>query len=241
MQYRPPPNAANEKIKVRNGHLEISPGATFDFQEDRLVQEIQVRQKSSEFSQGAFLVRAKFPDGKHLGSTIRLVHSSHCFCGQILIVRKPAHVAAVATTGKANGGGGTKLVFGAHFVLRKKRHGHNNKTSSVKIVKNVAFGTNNFDLRGEFHEYGLRWTGTKLRWYFDNMQYYEMSLDPDYWNTKKAMRRSNWCFQNGLFSVPMKLLVDLDVYPGFNQSAEENGNSDSEKLLIDWVKVYEFP
>ncbi|CAG7734525.1 unnamed protein product [Allacma fusca] len=219
-------NALNDNIQVYGGTLQLSVSENSQPPPGHVLRSVQIHQKTRGFIHGAFAVRARFSPNRYLASTIRLVQTNACFHNQITIVRRPAE--ALSNKTSLN-----NLIFGAHLNLKDKHLAN----YSTKIVKNVGFSTSNFDLNEDYHDYGVLWTKDKLQWFFDGEQYYEMALDRKEWKISGSEHSS--CFNSSaIFQTPMTFVVDLDVYPGFQNV---NHTGPVQGLSIDWVRVYQQP
>jgi len=91
----------------------------------------------------------------------------------------------------------------------------NNQISSTKNVKNIA---------GEFHTYAVEWTPTEVRGLVDGEQYYLYD--------KNANDRE-WPF-----AKPQNIILNLAMGGGWGGAEGMDSTVTSQKLIIDYVRVY---
>lgn len=91
----------------------------------------------------------------------------------------------------------------------------NNQISSTKNVKNIA---------GEFHTYAVEWTPTEIRGYVDGEQYYVYD---------KTANELEWPFFK-----PQNIILNLAMGGGWGGAQGMDESVTSQKLLIDYVRVY---
>lgn len=92
----------------------------------------------------------------------------------------------------------------------------NNQISSVKDIPNIA---------GEFHTYAVEWTPTEIRGYVDDEQYYLYD---------KNANEKEWPF-----AQPQNIILNLAMGGGWGGAEGMDETITSQKLIIDYVRVYE--
>ena len=92
----------------------------------------------------------------------------------------------------------------------------NNQISSVKDIKNIA---------GEFHTYAVEWTPTEVRGYVDGEHYYTYD---------KIADEKEWPF-----SKPQNIILNLAMGGGWGGAQGMDETVTSQKLILDYVRVYE--
>lgn len=92
----------------------------------------------------------------------------------------------------------------------------NNQISSVKDVKNIA---------GEFHSYAVEWTPTEIKGFVDGEEYYLYD---------KTANEKEWPFNE-----PQNIILNLAMGGGWGGAQGMDPNVESQKLIIDYVRVYE--
>lgn len=91
----------------------------------------------------------------------------------------------------------------------------NNQISSTIDVKNIA---------GEFHTYAVEWTPTEIRGYVNGEQYYVYD---------KTANELEWPFNK-----PQNIILNLAMGGGWGGAQGMDESVTSQKLLIDYVRVY---
>jgi beta-glucanase (GH16 family) len=91
----------------------------------------------------------------------------------------------------------------------------NNQISSTIDVKNIA---------GEFHTYAVEWTPTEIRGYVNGEQYYVYD---------KTANELEWPFNK-----PQNIILNLAMGGGWGGAQGMDESVTSQKLLIDYVRVF---
>jgi beta-glucanase (GH16 family) len=91
----------------------------------------------------------------------------------------------------------------------------NNQISSTIDVKNIA---------GEFHTYAVEWTPTEIRGYVNGEQYYVYD---------KTANELEWPFNK-----PQNIILNLAMGGGWGGAQGMDESVTSQKLLIDYIRVY---
>ena len=90
-----------------------------------------------------------------------------------------------------------------------------NQISSTKEVKNIA---------GEFHTYAVEWTPTEVRGYVDDEHYYTYD---------KNANEKEWPFHQ-----PQNIILNLAMGGGWGGAQGMDETVTSQKLIIDYIRVY---
>ena len=91
----------------------------------------------------------------------------------------------------------------------------NNQISSTKEVKNIA---------GEFHTYAVEWTPTEIKGLVDDEVYYLYD---------KTANEKEWPFNK-----PQNIILNLAMGGGWGGAQGMDTTVTSQKLIIDYVRVY---
>ncbi|MEM6768802.1 MAG: glycoside hydrolase family 16 protein, partial [Bacteroidota bacterium] len=94
-----------------------------------------------------------------------------------------------------------------------------------KIGNQISNTKDIIDIADEFHTYGVEWTPTEVKGFVDGEEYYLYD---------KTANELEWPF-----NIPQNIILNLAMGGGWGGAKGMDPNITSQKLIIDYVRVYE--
>jgi len=203
-------------VAVRNGNLVIT--ARPERMEDKNYTSGRIRQKGNGFNYGAYVTQARLARGDHIWPAIWLLDEADlCRYEEIDIAEyrgQPSEAYKLDMTG--------------HWG-----RAYNVLTSKGELA------TTPFDFSQDFHEFAVLWTPSKIEWYIDRVQYFNVSLTDGTFNGDSSKLPCRGTDQP--FTEPTNFILNVAVGGSFFSSFPPMDPATWTKpsMEVDWVRIYQ--
>ncbi|RWS26886.1 hypothetical protein B4U80_12923 [Leptotrombidium deliense] len=208
----------SENVRVVDGHLIIE--AKLEKFGNKNYTSGRIQQVTGLRSFGAFVFRAKLPDGLFLFPSLWTESLMLCKYSEIDVIQ-------------FNDSQQDEFKFSASFGRDLE---HLKQNTTIKQFANVNFST-------EFHEFAILWSEKSIRWFVDKEQVFEVSTRESDW----VQKDNKPCTANQKpFDEIASITMNIDVRGNDSQNEKNetltpniDGKWVSPRLVVDWIRIYQ--